>query len=79
MRRIAIQSMLAMASLSSMASACPMCRDSTATTAGSSGGPPVALFNASVLWILAGFLVVVGFLIVKVVGAIRLANRRHLI
>jgi len=38
-------------------------------------GPPVALFNASVLCILGVFLIVVGFLAAKIVGAIRLVNR----
>jgi hypothetical protein len=78
MRRIALKSMLVVTSLCSVASACPMCRDSTAVDAGG-GGPPVALFNASVLWILGVFLAVAVILAVKIVGAIRLVNRRHLI
>jgi hypothetical protein len=75
MRRVAIQSMIAVMGLCSMAGACPMCRDSVAVSGSGGGSPPVALFNASVLCILAMFLAVVGILAVKIVGAIRVVNR----
>jgi hypothetical protein len=73
MRRIAIQSMIAVLGTCSMASACPMCRDSVAVSGGGGSTPPVALFNASVLWILGGFLLVAGFLAWKIAGAIRVS------
>jgi hypothetical protein len=81
MKTMALGSLLIAASLCSMAGACPLCRDSSpiesGTTSGGGGSPPVALFNASILCILFGFLAIVAFLIVKIVTAIRVANRQH--
>ena len=78
-RRIAIGSMMFAGSLCSIAAACPMCRDSAAIGGGgvaaTGGSPPAALFNASILCILGGFLVVLGLVVAKIVSAIRLANR----
>jgi hypothetical protein len=75
MKSIALKSLLVVISFCSMASACPMCRDSTAVNSGGGAGSPVALFNASVLSILGAFVVVVGILLVKMVGAIRAIDR----
>jgi hypothetical protein len=75
MKWVVPQSMLVVISLCSMASACPMCRDSTAVNNGGAGTPPVALFNASVLCMLGVFLVIAGLLAAKIVGAIRLVDR----
>jgi hypothetical protein len=69
MKGIPTQLLVLLPILCSTAAACPMCRDSTAA-GGSGGNPPAALFNASVLWILGGFLLVAGFLIWKIAGAI---------
>jgi len=76
MKSIAIGSVLLVTSLSSMASACPLCRDSVAIGSGGGVNPSGGLFNASVLCILGAFLLALSFLIFKIARAIRLVNRQ---
>ncbi len=73
--RVSFGALLVMV-LSTMASACPFCKDATATAGmdGTGTPPPGGLFNASILYMLAGVLVVMGLVVGKVVLAIRGAN-----
>jgi hypothetical protein len=73
----AISSMLIVPAICSMTLACPMCRDSTVTNAAGGaggGGTPVALFNASIVCMLGAFLMIIAFLTVRIVAAIRLID-----
>jgi hypothetical protein len=72
---IAIAPMLLATSMCSIASACPLCRDSAAISSRGGANPPGGLFNASVLCILGAFLVVAGLLVAKIIGAVRVLNR----
>jgi hypothetical protein len=77
MTRLAIKSSALVPLLCSMAAACPLCRDSAAIGPTAIGNPPASLFNASILWILAGLLLTAGCLIWNIAAAIRVSSRLH--